>query len=347
MKLYIGTYTKDLTTGQKTGSQGIYLCEFDDDTGLIEIREVYGQSENPSFLYLSADGRLLLAANECLGDCALDTYSVGKDGALVLEDTVHFPGNACCYAALDDACSFAVAVNYGDGEVFSYSLQDGHFGQRASTFFHHGAGPVESRQERSHTHSAHIMPGQKAAVVCDLGCDLIRFYGYKDGGMLTERVLPDIRTPEGSGPRHSEFAADGKHLYVSCELSNEVLFYELTEQGYALRQRLSTLPEDFKGENTVADIHMSIDKRCLYVSNRGHDSIACYQVETNGCLERKAIVPCGGKTPRNFAVTERHLLCANQDSGTVSVLPVGADGIPGQTSFQLEIPAAVCVELGR
>lgn len=347
MKLYIGTYTKDLLTGKQTGSKGIYLCEFDDDTGHLQILDTQGRSENPSFLQLSADGQLLLAANECLQTGALDTYTVGVDGHLTHVDTTRFAGSACCYAALGEQGNFAIAVHYLEGEVFSYPLQNGKFGPRVSTFFHQGSGPVAGRQEGPHAHSARPMPGQNMAVVCDLGCDLVRFYGYVAGGVLTPGVLPDIHTPAGTGPRHSESTLDGEWLYISCELSNEVLFYRRTEHGYTLQQRLSTLPGDFAGENTAADIHFGFDQKYLYVSNRGHNSLATYRVGVDGVLEPLAIVPCGGKTPRNFAVTRRHLLCANQDSGTVTVLPLEADGIPGQVTFQLEIPASVCVELSK
>ena len=65
--------------------------------------------------------------------------------------------------------------------------------------------------------------------------------------------------------------------------------------------------------------------RFLYGSNRGHDSIAVYQVgATTGNLTLVEHEPTRGKTPRNFTIdpSGQWLVAANQDSDTLAVFRI-------------------------
>lgn len=346
MKIYIGSYTAELMSGAVTGSEGIYIGEFDDDAGKIRLLHTEHTSRNPSFVFVSSDNRMLLAVNEVMQDGALDTYAIEKDGHLKHLGRAKLSGSACCYAALPESGRFAVGVHYMNGELFSYPVcEDGSFKERLSSFFNTGSGPVADRQEGPHAHSARLAEEIHTAVVCDLGCDLVTFYDYDEEGTLTPSRIPAIEAPKGCGPRHSEFTKGAERLYISCELSNEVLFYERQEGRYELRQRISTLPKSFTGFNTVADIHFGRGNGTMYVSNRGHDSIAWYTAEENGSLVFQGCTDCGGRTPRNFAVTENHIICANQDSGTVTALEIEESGEPGKVVFEIQIPGASCIAL--
>ena len=110
---------------------------------------------------------------------------------------------------------------------------------------------------------------------------------------------------------------------------------------------VSTLPKDFKGENTCADIHISGDGRFVYASNRGHDSIAVFSFEaSNGRLERVEIVPTGGRVPRNFAIdpTGDYLLAANQDSDLIVVFSIDkTTGRLRKTGRSITTPQPVCL----
>lgn len=345
MILYIGTYTTDLESGKKTGSQGIYLCEFNDSSGEIRILGTESASENPSFLAASPSCKLLLAANEKLCNGALDTYRITENGHLIHLDRTELAGTACCYVSLPTDGGFALGAHYGEGEVFSYSLnKDGYFQHKMSSYFNEGSGPVQHRQECAHAHSAKILEESKTVVSCDLGCDRIRFFRYDPDGKLHPHAIASIDTPAGCGPRHCEALADGDWLYVVCELSNEVLFYQRKEDSYTLRQRIHTLPDGYIGANTAADIHLGRNNR-LYVSNRGDDSIVWYEVADNGSLTFLGRIQCGGKTPRNFAVTKNHIICANQSSGTVTVLRLDKEGNPRDIIHEIKIPCAACVML--
>jgi 6-phosphogluconolactonase len=96
----------------------------------------------------------------------------------------------------------------------------------------------------------------------------------------------------------------------------------------------------------VADIHLDAAGERLYVSNRGHNSIAVFQVAFDGGLGLLAIKPCGGDWPRNFALSPdgRFLVVANQNSGTLDVLPVldGPEAL-GTPVASAKLPKASCV----
>src|SRR5690606_7709505 len=135
----------------------------------------------------------------------------------------------------------------------------------------------------------------------------------------------------GAGPRHAAFDPTGTRLYVSNELDNTVAAYayDPAQGTLQLRQALSTLPAGAP-QNIVAHVQFSAETAPggprVYVSNRGHDSLAVFAVREGGTLERLAVPACGGRTPRHFSLSPsgRWMVVANQDSDTVTVLPVAA-----------------------
>ena len=195
-----------------------------------------------------------------------------------------------------------------------------------------------------------MSPGNRFAFVRDLGLDRVLAYRIDPSRAALEPCDPAFAAaPPGAGPRHSAFSADGRHLYVANEMGNSVSLFAREPGGAALqlRQTVSTLPPGFRGEDTAGEIRLGAGGRFLYVSNRGHDSLAVFarRPET-GLLERLEIVPCGGGHPRNFALTAdgRWLLCANRDSGNVVVFSVDpATGRLLPAGGRALVPEPVCV----
>ena len=116
--------------------------------------------------------------------------------------------------------------------------------------------------------------------------------------------------------------------------------------GFLLAKVISTLPESFTGVSTSADIHLTSDGRYLYASNRGHDSLAVYQVLQDGLLMLVEYAPTGGQTPRNFAITadDRFVLVANQDSN--NIISYRIDPSSGRllaTGHEINVKAPVCI----
>ena len=138
---------------------------------------------------------------------------------------------------------------------------------------------------------------------------------------------------------------NGRFAYVNNELSSTVCVFDL-EQGKEppVLQEISTLPEGTDGsKNSTAEIELAASGRFLYVSNRGHDSIAVFTVEPEtGKLSLIQNMPCGGSHPRFFALdpTGAYLLSCNMLANNIVVFAV--DPPTGKLS-----PTESSVKVGR
>lgn len=154
--------------------------------------------------------------------------------------------------------------------------------------------------------------------------DVIDQYAFDPAtGTVTPNAISQAVATAGSGPRHMVFHPDATHAYVANEFSDSVstwAFDGATGQ-LALQSTVSTLPEGFPGDsNTCADVHVTPDGRFVYVSNRGHDSIAMFSVDPGtGDLTALGQEPTEPR-PREFEVSPRgrYLYAAGQDSGRVA-----------------------------
>jgi len=136
-------------------------------------------------------------------------------------------------------------------------------------------------------------------------------------------------------------------VYVVNELDCTVsLVKKLSSGEYEKSQTISTLPEDFTQNNSCADIHVSPDGKFVYASNRGHNSLAIFEVDkTSGELTMHGHRAVFGNTPRNFSLTPdgKYIVVANQRSNNlVSFL---RDKNTGSLQFidQINAPSPVCV----
>ena len=206
---------------------------------------------------------------------------------------------------------------------------------------HEGAGFLSAtRQEGPHVHATLLSPDGARLYASDLGLDWLSAYDIGPDGTLTEAEF-QLRTPEGEGPRHFLFTGNGKYLYLVTELGNKLFVCASPDGGktYTRIQAAPTLPEGFAGENLAADLHISPDGRFLYVSNRGHDSLALFAVCADGKVEARGHFPSGGSWPRNFCLTPdgRWLIVANQYAGTLCVYPRDPEtGAPGELADRAE-----------
>ena len=153
----------------------------------------------------------------------------------------------------------------------------------------------------------------------------------------------------GAGPRHVAFHPTLPLVYVANELDSTVSTFRFDAVRGALApvDTRSTLPAGWTGTNYPADIHIAPAGRHLYLSNRGHDSIAVYSVaDRTGALTLEQTISSEGNWPRNFSLdpSGNWLLVANQRSGSVVVLRRDqSTGRLASSGHRLEIPRAVCV----
>lgn len=198
----------------------------------------------------------------------------------------------------------------------------------------HGVHPV--RQEGPHAHFVGLTPDRKYICVADLGLDTVFFYD-RELNLHTQ-----IKVPEGHGVRHLVFSEDGRFLFAANELYSTVSAFVYNDGAPVLLDTCRTVPADFADETAVAAIRVKDGE--IYISNRGHDSIAKIGF-SDSKLTLKNTVSCGGKTPRDFCFAGEWLLCANQDSNTVTLHDVNA-GFAQAGELPVEMPVCVCVNRG-
>src|SRR5205823_10211593 len=100
----------------------------------------------------------------------------------------------------------------------------------------------------------------------------------------------------GAAPRHLAFHPSGQYAYVNGEADMTVTAFRYGATMDEL-QVLPTVPEgtDISGCST-AHILVHPNGRCVYVSNRGHDSIAIFAIDpASGRLQARGHVPTQGR----------------------------------------------------
>jgi 6-phosphogluconolactonase len=346
----VGTYTG----GE---SRGIYRFTLDPSTGEASEPALAAEADNPSFLALHPSRPFLYAVGETSefqGEKTGTVSAFAVDGeTLELRFLNRQPsmGAGPCHLVVDGEGKNVLVANYGGGSVAVLPLrEDGRLAEPSDVRQHRGAGPNRARQEGPHAHGLAFDGSGQRVFAADLGVDRVYVYDFEvDSGTLEPATEPFVAVEPGAGPRHIALHPSGAYLYVVNELSSTVAVLRYDETTGALEpvQTVTTLPADFDGHGTTAEIALSPDGRFLYASNRGHDSLAFYAVEADsGRLVPLGHVPTGGRTPRHFALdsTGEWLLVANQASDNVVVFRRDAtSGRPEATGTVVSVPVPVCV----
>ena len=259
-------------------------------------------------------------------------------------------GASPCHIVINNAATHAFVTNYQSGTLCVLPLEsNGLLGDPAQLIQFTGSGPNTERQEASHAHFFMLDQGNTHGFACDLGADRLMAFRLSPNQMRTPLApLPPYRARPGSGPRHGVFHPNGDTAYIAYELDStvETLRYD-GHGGFECLQTLSTLPPAFQRFSTVAAIKLSPDARRLYVSNRGHDSIAVYELNAGKTLRLVDILSSGGKTPRDFAIdtSGNFLLVCHQDSDNLVVFRIDRDTGLFTKAGEYSGPSGVCILL--
>lgn len=353
MLVYIGTYTSG-----KSKSEGIYIYKLNLLIGELKPYKTIKNVVEPSFLAIDKQHRYLYAVNETekfegKNSGAISAFVINQtDGNLQFLNKQPSLGGAPCHVSISNNGKFVLVANYLGGNIAVFPVEkDGKLGASIDLEQHSGTGANKDRQESAHAHSINFDKGNRYAVACDLGIDKILVYRFDSKtGKLELNEQPFFQTKAGAGPRHFAFHQNGKSAFVINELHSTIttFFYDGKHGTLKESQTVPTLPADFSGANTCADIHVSPNGKFLYGSNRGHDSIVSYRIDKKGTLEFIEHTSTGGKTPRNFAIdpTGKFLLAANQNSDSIVVFRIDEkSGKLSATGNTAQVPMPVCLKL--
>ena len=286
---YIGHYTDESRIGIRTVS-------IDTETGAIEVLGAV-PIDNAIWMVQNRGGDVLYAT------CEDGLVAYRADGGALAEFShLSLPGlTAPCHAALSPDGTRLAWAEYRNGVIGLVALAaDGSFVvDSLKTVRHEGRGFSSPRQDSAHAHCVQFAPDGKCLFAVDLGLDEVKAY---DPDSLAEIAGKTLHVAPGHGPRHLVFHPSGAWAAVDFELANRVALYRYRDGVFEETANLSTLPDDFKAHSQCAAVKFSEDGGELYVSNRGHDSLAVFAVDTAaGTLARRGILPLGGSFPRDFA----------------------------------------------
>ena len=324
MKLYIASCVKD---------GGIYHYERNENGALTLVEKT--ELDRPMYMIIE-NGRMyvVLKAPCAEEESGVIVYDLDEAGRLCN------PSQMLCTRGVE-ACHIAVnkgaiyCANYTTGSVILLPDPKSAGSQNTGALKevlvqHSGHGPHPTRQKGPHTHFVGMTPDGKYLCVTDLGLDTIFLY-HPDMTLHTS-----VKVPEGHGVRHLAFSEDGKYLFAANELGSTVAAYAYRDGEPAFLDLCPALPATFTGESTIAAIR--VKDGLIYVSNRGHDSIAVLQF-AHEKLRLLKTYPCGGSSPRDFIFAGEDIVCTNQFGNNVTILDGTKDFVLRE---ELQIAAPLC-----
>jgi 6-phosphogluconolactonase (cycloisomerase 2 family) len=348
----------DVLVGAYTAgaSEGIYRYGFNTQTGQFEAkpRQVI-TSENPSWLTLSKDQRHLFAVNE---NGPGQTDVVGKVSSFAIDPKTHAvsfinqidsKGEEPTHSNLSADGRFLFVANYAVHPDPGGSLavvpvgKDGTLSPVVQTATHAASKVNPERQASSHVHSAVPTPDGKYLIAMDLGADKIFVFNYD--GKQTQPLKPaktaSVDLPPGSGPRHLLFSKDGKHAWLTLEMSGQVAAFDYHDGVFKRTQLVDLANKDGQQYRAAGGLHTSPDGKFLYVANRGDaNELLVFSVNAgNGQLKEVQRRSVEGKEPREFAFdpSGHFVLIANQKSNQIVTVRVDPKtGVLGDTVQKID-----------
>jgi 6-phosphogluconolactonase len=317
----------------------------DTSTGAwTHVQHVPGE-ENPSLFTLRRDNRLLYSVHGALTH--VSAFAIDPEsGHLRLLNRQPSGGTNPVDAALDATNRFLVVPNYSSGNVAVLPLaEDGTLQPVSQVFELQGKpGPDPVQQSSSHPHAVIFDKSHRFVIVPDKGFDCTFIFCFNNGRLTLNQVMP---SRPGAAPRHCVFHPTLPVLYVNNELDSTVTAYGWTDGRIEEIEIVTTLPAGETGKNTTAEIGVAPDGRFLYVSNRGHDSVAVFAVaQGSGRLSFFGCEPTGGKRPRFFTLDPagNFLYAANQEDDNIVAFNVDKEsGMLTRTMHQVRVgsPSAI------
>jgi len=336
-------------------SKGIYVLSFDRKTGKMTVLQTVTDKRNPNFLAVDPTRKYLYAIcgegltpddrNGSVLSFAIDP----KTGLIKKLDQQSSEGRGPAHVSVDPKGRFAYVANYGQGNFAIYPIQpDGSLGKAKQVLQYEGHGFDTALQKAPFVHSVTPSADGKFIYASSLGLDKIMIYRVSDNGDFLPAQSPFASSTPGAGPRHFAIQANGRFAWSVEEITSSVAAYDRDPASGALtpKERFKMVPEEFKGNTSGADIHLSPDGKFLYASVRDLDRIAVYSVDSRtGRLGLVALEDTHGDHPRNFCIDQKgeYVFVENMLSDNIALFK--RDQKTGRMSYLREekLPHVACL----
>ncbi|MFR7591592.1 MAG: lactonase family protein [Longibaculum sp.] len=330
----------------KNDDKGIYIMHFDEKTlQFKQVQQIVTQ-DFPSYM-ITKNHVLYVAyknASSHNDGGGLGSFTIHGD-ELILNNNYSSSGRSYTHLCVDDHNRYIFAANYHVGSTASYQLENSIITKKICAVHHKGLGPdLLKRQTGPHAHCVGITPDKQFVYSVDLGADKVVMYRYNQGVLLEDKDFT-LNVMPGSGPRHMIFSHDGRFAYLVNEIANNIMVFKYIEGRFNLIQAIHCVPRHFKGFSSASAIRMTSSGEHLFVSNRGHDSIAMYRVNKESGKISLLYMVHTGKGPRDFnIIDDQFLIVGCQESHILQVLTFDEQNEKLLMSdSSIELPAPVCI----
>ncbi len=312
---------------------------------LSPVTTVPSTVPSPTYMAVSPDKKYLYAINEQGGaDSKVVAFAInGANGDLTKINEAPAGGDGSPHLSVHPGGKLVLVAHYGSGHVATIKVDN------TGSVISPPGDIKRPANDRSH-HITTDRSGQNV-FVCNVSANTVFQYKVDAAGMLTANGQVE-GFPGAAGPRHMAFHPTLNVAYTINETAKTVssLTFDPATGKLSNPKTQSGLPPNtsFNG-GSGAHVLVSPDGKLVFASIRGHNSITSYTVNaTDGTLTYAFNRTAGGtiKTPRDFAIdpTGKYLIVANQDSASVVVLQIAADGsmtTKGQPTTVAKSPAFV------
>ncbi len=320
--LFVGTYANG-------GGPGLVPLTFDTARDRWTTGAPVAAIRNASFGVAAGD--LIYLVDEAAGQVGIHAAD-----SLARLATIDSGGAAPCHLAIDPAARWLAIANYESGSVALVPLDEAGMPAAAPAIRADvGRGPDVERQAGPHAHWVGFSKDGGRLFTIDLGADRIFARTVPDGPATLA-----YGAPPGSGPRHLAFHPRLPVAYLVSELAATVTLLRVQGDGFVADTILSTLPDGVVVDNLGGAIAVDAAGRRLYVTNRGHDSIASVLLADDGAMVLLGHVPSGGASPRHILLHDGRLFVAHEQGGTVAVFTLDDDGRPMGDPTVVPVPGA-------
>jgi 6-phosphogluconolactonase len=295
--------------------QKIQSYRFDPNkNGALTAVETIAVDGAPGALAVDPQRKYLFASlrtNSTLASFRIDAAT----GKLTPLSTAALPKDEnAAFVGTDRTGRWLISVSYNAGKVVVHEIKDGKI----------QTPPVQTVETAKTAHSFVTDRDNQYVFVPHVTPNAVYQFRFDEKtGKLTEAGKAPGGTDK-AGPRHLAFHPTKNMVYTSDEQGSSITAYEYSPAGLKPVQTLSTLPADFKGMNTTAEVKVHPTGKFVWVSNRGHDSLAGFALDDTGKLMKSLGQYQTEKTPRSFEISPdgRYVIAAGEGSGKLAVYSV-------------------------
>jgi 6-phosphogluconolactonase len=308
------------------GTKEIHVFAMDRDSGAlspIERVAVPGTDiPSPTSLPMavSPDRRFLYAVLRSPPFPA-SSFAIDRDSGRLAPLGTSALADSMAYLTTDRSGRFLLGASYPGAKLtISPIAADGRI----------GATPTQILPTRPKAHCVVVDASNRYAYCTVLGADnVLQLRFDAAAGTVSPNEPASIATRPNAGPRHLALHPNGRFLYLLNETDATLGVYAVDPTAGTLAEveTKPTLPPDFTGKPSAADLHVTPDGRFIYASERTTSTIKGYRIDPeHGTLGRCGRWPTE-TTPRGFAIDPRgrFLLAAGLSSNAMTVSAIDPD----------------------